>query len=181
MPRASMYPRTFSYIFKISLLSKSSITGTVTNIAQRYWNVKRLFQIFWNFFLTSGFWPAIMNAVIEMKKEIGSKIKFYRKKAGLSQIQLAEKLNVTNRAVSNWESGANGIDIELIPVICEALNVRPNDLMNTPAGTSDNLYISRPSGNPTTDELRKHLHDLIDQLDDESLRLLNDVTIRFKA
>ena len=45
---------------------------------------------------------------------------------------------------------------------------------------TDILYISRPSGNPTTDELRKHLHDLIDQLDDEFLRLLSDVTIRFK-
>lgn len=127
-----------------------------------------------------------MMSVIEMKKirnentiKIGSRVKEHRKKAGLSQIQLAEMLGVTNRAVSNWESGVNGIDIELIPKICEALNVKPNDLMDTPSEPSDVLYISRPSGSETTDELRKRLHDLIDQLDDESLRLLSDVTIRF--
>lgn len=74
-----------------------------------------------------------MTLVIEMKKEIGKRIREYRKLAKLSQIELAEKLSVTNRAVSNWESGANGVDVELIPAICEALHISPNDLMDTPA------------------------------------------------
>jgi transcriptional regulator with XRE-family HTH domain len=74
-----------------------------------------------------------MALVIEMKKEIGKRIREYRKLAKLSQIELAEKLSVTNRAVSNWESGANGVDVELIPAICEALHISPNDLMDTPA------------------------------------------------
>ena len=122
-----------------------------------------------------------MNAVIKMKKMIGSKIKTYRKKAGLSQIQLAEKLNVTNRAVSNWESGSNGIDIELIPAICAALNVAPNDLLDTPAPASaDVLYISHPSGNASADEIRKYLHEVIDQLPDEDLVLFKDLTLRMK-
>jgi len=75
----------------------------------------------------------LMVSVIEMKKEIGKRIREYRKLAKLSQIELAEKLSVTNRAVSNWESGANGVDVELIPAICEALHISPNDLMDTPS------------------------------------------------
>lgn len=74
-----------------------------------------------------------MVSVIEMKKEIGKRIKEFRKLAKLSQVELAEKLSVTNRAVSNWESGANGVDVELIPAICEALHISPNDLMDTPS------------------------------------------------
>lgn len=116
-----------------------------------------------------------------MKKMIGNKIRTYRKKAGLSQIQLAEKLNVTNRAVSNWESGANGIDIELIPAICAALNVAPNDLLDTPAPVAEVLYISHPSGDASADEIRKYLHEVIDQLPDEDLALLKDMTIRLNS
>lgn len=72
-----------------------------------------------------------MFAVIEMKSEFGARIKKYRKLAGMSQIELAQRLNVTNRAVSNWESGANCADSELIPLICEVLGVSPNELLNT--------------------------------------------------
>lgn len=75
----------------------------------------------------------IMFSVIEMKKEIGNKIKKYRKQQGLNQQQLAELLGVTNRAVSNWESGANGVDIELIPEICKILKIGPNEFFDTPS------------------------------------------------
>lgn len=129
--------------------------------------------------MTAGFGFAIMNAVIEMRKEIGSKIKAFRKSVGLSQMQLAEKLNVTNRAVSNWESGVNGIDIELIPLLCSVLNVAPNDLLDTPSPT-DVLYISRPSGDVSADEIRKGLHELIDQLEEEDLRLFQGMAIRLR-
>ena len=36
---------------------------------------------------------------------IGSFIAKCRKEKGLTQMQLAEKLNITNRAVSKWETG----------------------------------------------------------------------------
>ena len=38
---------------------------------------------------------------------IGSFIAKYRKEKGLTQMQLAEKLNITNRAVSKWEPGVS--------------------------------------------------------------------------
>ena len=37
--------------------------------------------------------------------KIGKFITERRKKAGLTQMQLAEKLNITDRAISKWETG----------------------------------------------------------------------------
>ena len=39
--------------------------------------------------------------------KIGKFIAECRKKAGLTQAQLAEKLNITDRAVSKWETGVS--------------------------------------------------------------------------
>ena len=38
---------------------------------------------------------------------IGKFISACRKEKGLTQMQLAEKLNITNRAVSKWETGVS--------------------------------------------------------------------------
>lgn len=73
-----------------------------------------------------------MISVMKMKKNIGIRIKEYRSRAKMTQGVLAEKLGVTNRAVSNWESGTNGVDVDLIPAICAALDVSPNELLGTP-------------------------------------------------
>ena len=49
-----------------------------------------------------------------IREEIAKNILFYRKKMKLTQKQLADKLDVKNTAVSNWESGNNSIDIETL-------------------------------------------------------------------
>lgn len=59
------------------------------------------------------------------------RIKSYRQMQGLSQSALGEKVGVSNRAVSNWESGANGIDVDLLPEICAALEISADDLLLT--------------------------------------------------
>lgn len=41
---------------------------------------------------------------------------------------LASQLNVKNTAVSNWESGANSIDIEMLYRICKVLKISVNDI-----------------------------------------------------
>lgn len=53
-----------------------------------------------------------------------------RKAAGLTQKQLANKLNVSNNAISNWEKGVSRPDIDQLAKICEILNVSPNDLLS---------------------------------------------------
>ncbi len=65
-----------------------------------------------------------------MKYKIGNRIRKYRKDSGLTQAQLAEKINVTKSRVSNWEQGINRPDADIIGLICRALNVSPSDLLD---------------------------------------------------
>ena len=48
------------------------------------------------------------------QKKIGLFLKMLRNEKGLTQEQLAEKLNVSNRSVSRWETGSTLPDISLI-------------------------------------------------------------------
>lgn len=75
-----------------------------------------------------------------MKYEIGNRIRKYRKDSGLTQEQLAEKINVTKSRVSNWEQGINRPDADIIGLICRALNVSPSDLLDVHL-TDDELTV----------------------------------------
>lgn len=75
-----------------------------------------------------------------MKYEIGNKIRKYRKESGLTQEQLAEKINVTKSRVSNWEQGINRPDADIIGNICRSLNVSPSDLLDVHL-TDDELNV----------------------------------------
>lgn len=62
-------------------------------------------------------------------KLTGEKINSRRKEKGLTQIQLAEILNVSNRAVSKWENGDGFPDITLLPDIAKALDLTIDELL----------------------------------------------------
>ena len=49
-----------------------------------------------------------------IRDEVAKNLLYYRKKAGLTQRELADRLGVKNTAVSNWESGNNSVDIETL-------------------------------------------------------------------
>ncbi len=52
-----------------------------------------------------------------------------RKKANLSQDNLAEQLHITRQAVSKWESGLSTPDIDTLITLCEILGTTPNELL----------------------------------------------------
>ena len=54
---------------------------------------------------------------------IGDRIRKRRKELNLTQLQLAEKLNVTDRAVSKWEKNDGNPDFTILPTLAEVLNV----------------------------------------------------------
>ncbi len=54
---------------------------------------------------------------------IGDRIKLKRKELGLTQAELGEKLNVTDRAVSKWEQNDGNPDIAFLPVLAQIFNV----------------------------------------------------------
>lgn len=62
--------------------------------------------------------------------KIGRFIAECRKKQDLTQLQLAEKLNVTDRAVSKWETGKSMPDSSLMLPLCEVLKITVNDLLS---------------------------------------------------
>ena len=72
-----------------------------------------------------------------MKYEIGGRIRLYRKRSGLTQEQLASKINVTKSRVSNWEQGINRPDADILADICRALNVSPGDLLDVHLSTDE--------------------------------------------
>ena len=74
-----------------------------------------------------------------MKKlyEIGNRIRRFREDRKLTQIQLAEKLGVSNSRVSNWEQGINRPDADIIADICIALNVSPSELLDVKLPTDE--------------------------------------------
>ncbi len=70
--------------------------------------------------------------------KIGRFIAEKRKEQGLTQMQLAEKLSVTDRAVSKWENGKSMPDSAIMLSLCEALTISVNDLLHGEVVTMDN-------------------------------------------
>ena len=61
--------------------------------------------------------------------KIGKFIAECRKQKNLTQMQLAEKLNITDKAVSKWERGVAMPDSSIMLELCEILNITVNDLL----------------------------------------------------
>lgn len=53
-----------------------------------------------------------------------------RKKEGMSQADVSEKLNVSRQAVSRWEAGDSRPSIENLQALCKLYNVKLNDLLD---------------------------------------------------
>ncbi len=62
--------------------------------------------------------------------KIGKFIAQKRKEKNLTQSELAEKLNVTDRSVSNWENGKCMPDISLFNPLCSALDITINEFLS---------------------------------------------------
>ena len=61
---------------------------------------------------------------------IGRFIAERRKALGLTQRQLAERLAVSDKAVSKWETGRGLPDVLLMPPLCAVLGITVNDLLS---------------------------------------------------
>lgn len=72
-----------------------------------------------------------------VKSRIGSNIAFYRKRMGLTQVGLAEKLNYSDKAVSKWERGESVPDVLTLMALAEQLEVSVNELIADPNALPD--------------------------------------------
>lgn len=64
-----------------------------------------------------------------MKKTLGTMIAELRKQHGMTQLELAEKMGVTDKAVSKWERDLSCPDINSLPNLAQVLGVSVEDLM----------------------------------------------------
>ena len=62
--------------------------------------------------------------------KIGRFIAECRKKSNLTQMQLAEKLGITDKAVSNWERGMAMPDTSIMLELCDILGISVNELLS---------------------------------------------------
>lgn len=72
-----------------------------------------------------------------MKKTLGMMISSLRKDKGMTQLELAEKMGVTDKAVSKWERDLSCPDINSIPKLAEILEISVDDLMQGKTGTKE--------------------------------------------
>lgn len=64
------------------------------------------------------------------QEKIGKFIAKCRKEKNLTQVELAEKLGVTDRSVSKWENGKCMPDLSLFKPLCEELEITINELLS---------------------------------------------------
>ena len=94
--------------------------------------------------------------------KIGKFISEKRKEAGLTQAQLAEKLGITDRAVSKWETGRSLPDAAIMMDLCAVLKITVNDLLSGEEVSMENY-------NKKTDKV---LIEMVRQKEEADKRLL---------
>lgn len=73
-----------------------------------------------------------------MKKQtFGNIIVSLRKEKGMTQLELAEKMGVTDKAVSKWERDLSFPDVSSIPKLAEIFEVTVDDLMQVKTKTKE--------------------------------------------
>lgn len=72
-----------------------------------------------------------------MKKTLGTMISSLRKDKGMTQLELAEIMGVTDKAISKWERDLSCPDINSIPKLAEILEISVDDLMQGKTETKE--------------------------------------------
>ena len=95
--------------------------------------------------------------------KIGKFIAQRRRQANLTQMQLAEKLSITDRAVSKWETGKAMPDTSIMLPLCRILNISVNDLLSGEVITMEHY----------NQELENHLLEMAKQKEEADKKLLH--------
>ena len=94
--------------------------------------------------------------------KIGKFIADRRKKANMTQLQLAEKLGITDRAISKWETGRTLPDSSIMLELCGMLGITVNDLLTGEVVTMDHY----------NKEMENNLLEMVKQKEAADKRLL---------
>lgn len=86
------------------------------------------------------------------KKTIGNLISALRRASGMTQRDLAEKLNVSDKAVSRWERDESAPDLTLLPLIADIFNITVDELLR---GQIKNNEAKEEKEQPKEDSVRR--------------------------
>ena len=104
--------------------------------------------------------------------KIGKFIAEQRKKNHLTQAQLAEKLNITDRAVSKWENGRAMPDSSIMLDLCSELKISVNELLSGEVIKMDNY----------NEKLEKNLIDMVKEKEETDKKMLRlEIVIGYLA
>ena len=79
----------------------------------------------------------------------GARIASYRKEKELTQEALAQRLGVTNQAVSKWESDQCCPDIMLLPELADVFGITIDELFGRPGQTQAPVSAPTPASEPS--------------------------------
>ena len=94
--------------------------------------------------------------------KIGKFIAERRKENNLTQMQLAEKLNITDRAISKWENGKGMPDSSIMLDLCNELKISVNELLSGEVLEMNNY----------NEKVEKNLLEMVKQKEQSDKRLL---------
>ena len=80
------------------------------------------------------------------KRTLGMMISSLRKEKGMTQLQLAEKMGVTDKAVSKWERDLSMPDLNSIPKLAEIFEISVDDLMQMKTDSKENRSQNKVDG-----------------------------------
>ena len=83
-------------------------------------------------------------------RDFGAKIADLRKKKGLTQAQLAEMLNISNKTISRWETGEGYPEVTLLSPLAKALGITVDELLAESAPEPDQP--GQPENNEYVDD-----------------------------
>jgi len=110
--------------------------------------------------------------LFKKSETLNDRIKKLRKEKGLTQLELAEQLNITDKAVSKWESGDGNPDISLLPKLAEIFSVTTDYLLTGKEIEEKLVPISKLELCAKKDDIK-----LIDGLQDLSIKDENGKTL----
>ena len=76
-------------------------------------------------------------------QKFGRFIRDLRKKANMTQKELGEKLNVTDKAVSKWERGLGFPDITIINLLAETFGITASEVLNAEIGKKETVDVEK--------------------------------------
>lgn len=83
-----------------------------------------------------------------INEHIGARIAARRKELGMTQRELAERLHITDRAVSRWERGKGAPDVSLLMPLAKALDTSVDELLGERASSMEESPLPKRLGIP---------------------------------